>query len=171
MLNGKEERSLLSVLKIADPSVREVTRQQRQALPAARLQVDGKVRTDMFYPAGFMDVVNIEKTKENFRLLYNTKGRRGGLRAPWAQRLCHGREFDGFPWFQVQRLSWTPLAHSNGVLPASNSSCIPPEGKQGYGQDPKHHLACSNIYRGLSSQLVRDYFYPSTSYFLVVPTR
>mmetsp|Transcript_125616 Transcript_125616/g.363468 ORF Transcript_125616/g.363468 Transcript_125616/m.363468 type:complete len:262 (+) Transcript_125616:76-861(+) len=39
------------------------------------IQVDGKVRTDMFYPAGFMDVVQIEKTKENFRLLYDTKGR------------------------------------------------------------------------------------------------
>merc|ERR1711915_123704 len=37
--------------------------------------VDGKVRTDMFYPAGFMDVVQIEKTKENFRLLYDTKSR------------------------------------------------------------------------------------------------
>jgi len=39
------------------------------------IQVDGKVRTDMFYPAGFMDVVQIEKTRENFRLLYDTKGR------------------------------------------------------------------------------------------------
>jgi len=39
------------------------------------IKVDGKVRTDMFYPAGFMDVVQIEKTKENFRLLYDTKGR------------------------------------------------------------------------------------------------
>mmetsp|Transcript_123949 Transcript_123949/g.347064 ORF Transcript_123949/g.347064 Transcript_123949/m.347064 type:complete len:260 (-) Transcript_123949:82-861(-) len=39
------------------------------------IQVDGKVRTDMFYPAGFMDVVQIEKTKENFRLLYDTKAR------------------------------------------------------------------------------------------------
>jgi len=39
------------------------------------IKVDGKVRTDMFYPAGFMDVVQIEKTKENFRMLYNTKGR------------------------------------------------------------------------------------------------
>merc|ERR1711939_546044 len=37
--------------------------------------VDAKVRTDMFYPAGFMDVVQIEKTKENFRLLYDTKSR------------------------------------------------------------------------------------------------
>jgi len=39
------------------------------------IKVDGKVRTDMFYPAGFMDMVQIDKTKENFRLLYNTKGR------------------------------------------------------------------------------------------------
>jgi small subunit ribosomal protein S4e len=39
------------------------------------IKVDGKVRTDMFYPAGFMDVINIEKTKENFRLLYDTKGK------------------------------------------------------------------------------------------------
>jgi len=39
------------------------------------IKVDGQVRSDMFFPAGFMDVVQIEKTKENFRLLYNTKGR------------------------------------------------------------------------------------------------
>merc|ERR1712003_471962 len=39
------------------------------------IKVDGKSRTDMFYPAGFMDVVQIEKTKENFRMLYDTKGR------------------------------------------------------------------------------------------------
>lgn len=39
------------------------------------IKVDGKVRSDMFYPAGFMDVVQIEKTRENFRLLYDTKSR------------------------------------------------------------------------------------------------
>jgi len=39
------------------------------------IKVDGKVRSDMFFPAGFMDVVQIEKTKENFRLLYDTKAR------------------------------------------------------------------------------------------------
>jgi len=39
------------------------------------IKVDGKVRADMFYPAGFQDVVTIDKTKENFRLLYDTKGR------------------------------------------------------------------------------------------------
>ncbi|KAG4100665.1 40S ribosomal protein S4-A [Neocallimastix lanati (nom. inval.)] len=39
------------------------------------VKVDGKVRTDATYPAGFMDVITIEKTGENFRLLFDTKGR------------------------------------------------------------------------------------------------
>jgi len=39
------------------------------------IKVDGKVRTDMFFPTGFMDVITIDKTKENFRLLLDTKGR------------------------------------------------------------------------------------------------
>lgn len=39
------------------------------------VQIDGKVRTDATYPAGFMDVISIEKTDEHFRLLYDTKGR------------------------------------------------------------------------------------------------
>lgn len=39
------------------------------------IKIDGKVRTDMFYPSGFMDVVQIEKTKENFRMLYDTKSK------------------------------------------------------------------------------------------------
>jgi len=40
-----------------------------------QIKVDGKVRTDAKYPAGFMDVIGIEKTNENFRLIYDTKGR------------------------------------------------------------------------------------------------
>lgn len=39
------------------------------------VQVDGKVRSDTNYPAGFMDVVTIEKTNEHFRLLYDVRGR------------------------------------------------------------------------------------------------
>ena len=39
------------------------------------IKVDGKVRTDATYPAGFMDVISIEKTGEHFRLVYDTKGR------------------------------------------------------------------------------------------------
>jgi len=39
------------------------------------IKVDGKIRTDMCYPCGFMDVLSIEKTDEHFRLLHDTKGR------------------------------------------------------------------------------------------------
>ncbi|EDO08314.1 putative ribosomal protein S4e [Babesia bovis T2Bo] len=39
------------------------------------VRIDGKVRTDMTYPIGFMDVVSLERTNEHFRLLYDTKGR------------------------------------------------------------------------------------------------
>jgi small subunit ribosomal protein S4e len=49
----------------------EVKRIVKQRL----IKVDGKVRTDPSYPAGFMDVVTIDKTGENFRLLYDVKGR------------------------------------------------------------------------------------------------
>jgi len=50
---------------------REVT----QILMGRHIRVDGKIRTDPAFPAGFMDVVQIEKTKENFRLLYTVKGK------------------------------------------------------------------------------------------------
>lgn len=39
------------------------------------VKVDGKPRTDSKYPAGFMDVVSMEKTNEYFRLLYDVRGR------------------------------------------------------------------------------------------------
>jgi small subunit ribosomal protein S4e len=39
------------------------------------IKIDGKVRTDTTYPAGFMDVISIEKTNEFFRLIYDIKGR------------------------------------------------------------------------------------------------
>jgi len=38
------------------------------------VKVDGKVRTDHNYPAGFMDVIELEKSGDRFRLMYNTKG-------------------------------------------------------------------------------------------------
>jgi len=40
-----------------------------------QVQIDGKIRTDINYPAGFQDVITIPKTDEQFRLLYDTKGR------------------------------------------------------------------------------------------------
>jgi len=39
------------------------------------VKVDGKVRTESKYPSGFQDVISIEKTNENFRILYDVKGR------------------------------------------------------------------------------------------------
>lgn len=50
---------------------KEVTSIMMQRL----IKVDGKVRTDKTYPTGLMDVVEIEKTNEFFRLLYDVKGR------------------------------------------------------------------------------------------------
>nr|SVE72933.1 EOG090X0615 [Ceriodaphnia reticulata] len=49
----------------------EVTKIVMQRL----IKVDGKVRTDANYPAGFMDVITIDKTGEYFRLVYDVKGR------------------------------------------------------------------------------------------------
>jgi len=39
------------------------------------IKVDKKIRTDVNYPTGFMDVISIEKTNEHFRLVYDVKGR------------------------------------------------------------------------------------------------
>ncbi|KAM0841068.1 hypothetical protein ACQ4PT_059260 [Festuca glaucescens] len=50
-------------------------REVNSILMQRHIMIDGKVRTDKTYPAGFMDVVSIPKTGENFRLLYDTKGR------------------------------------------------------------------------------------------------
>lgn len=50
-------------------------RETKAIMKQRLIKVDGKVRTDMTYPAGFMDVITIDKTGENFRLIYDTKGR------------------------------------------------------------------------------------------------
>jgi len=47
----------------------------KKILKQRLVKVDGKVRTDNTYPAGFMDVVTIDRTGENFRLLFDVKGR------------------------------------------------------------------------------------------------
>lgn len=39
------------------------------------VKVDGKVRTELNFPAGFMDVIQLEGTDDAFRLMYDTKGR------------------------------------------------------------------------------------------------
>lgn len=39
------------------------------------VKVDGKIRSDPNFPAGFMDVIEIPKSNDQFRLIYDTKGR------------------------------------------------------------------------------------------------
>jgi len=39
------------------------------------VKVDGKVRTDHNFPAGFMDIIELEKSGDIFRLLFDVKGR------------------------------------------------------------------------------------------------
>jgi len=50
-------------------------REIKMVLMQRHVKVDGKVRTDPKYPAGFQDIITIEKTNEYFRLLYDVKGR------------------------------------------------------------------------------------------------
>ncbi|KAK9171746.1 Ribosomal family S4e family protein [Cryptosporidium meleagridis] len=39
------------------------------------IKVDGKVRTDICFPLGLMDVVSIDRVGKNIRIMYDTKGR------------------------------------------------------------------------------------------------
>lgn len=53
-----------------------LTRHETQMICVEKnVKIDGKVRTDINYPAGFMDVVEIPKSGDLFRLLYDVKGR------------------------------------------------------------------------------------------------
>merc|ERR1711981_857862 len=52
-------------------TAKEVSTIMKQRL----IKIDGKTRTDPRFHSGFMDVVQIDKTGENFRLIYDVKGR------------------------------------------------------------------------------------------------
>jgi len=53
-----------------------LTRREVVQIVMRRLvEVDHKVRTDITYPAGFQDVLTIQRTDEKYRLLYDVKGR------------------------------------------------------------------------------------------------
>mmetsp|Transcript_22227 Transcript_22227/g.66728 ORF Transcript_22227/g.66728 Transcript_22227/m.66728 type:complete len:262 (-) Transcript_22227:57-842(-) len=50
-------------------------KEAQQICMSKHVKVDGKVRTDPCFPAGFMDIVSMEASGDQFRLLYDTKGR------------------------------------------------------------------------------------------------
>jgi hypothetical protein len=52
-------------------SMEEVESIMKQCL----IKIDKKTRTDSKFPTGVMDVVQIKKTGENFRIIYDVKGR------------------------------------------------------------------------------------------------
>jgi len=72
----KLRESLPVCLAIRNRLKYALTRREVMMIVARRLiEIDGKVRTDINYPSGFQDVISIAKTKEQFRLLYDVKGR------------------------------------------------------------------------------------------------
>lgn len=72
----KGRESLPIVIIVRNRLKYALTRSEAQAICMRRLvKVDGRVRTDINFPAGFMDVVELEKSDDRFRLLYDTKGR------------------------------------------------------------------------------------------------
>merc|ERR1712129_293285 len=59
------------------------------------IKIDGELRTDPRFPTGFMDVIQLEKTGENFRIIYDVKGRFIVHRITAAEakyKLCRVRE-------------------------------------------------------------------------------
>jgi len=50
-------------------------RECMQICESRAVKVDAKVRTDTYFPCGFMDVISIDKSNQSFRLLLDTKGR------------------------------------------------------------------------------------------------
>jgi len=50
-------------------------REANMILRQGLVKIDGRTRVDAKYPAGFMDVVELPRTGERFRLMYDVKGR------------------------------------------------------------------------------------------------
>jgi len=71
----KIRESLPLIIALRNRLKYALTRREAMLIVMRRLiEVDGKVRTDLTYPAGLMDVIRIPKTDENYRLLFDTKG-------------------------------------------------------------------------------------------------
>jgi small subunit ribosomal protein S4e len=72
----KERECLPVAIALRNRLKYALTRREVQMICMRRLvKVDGKVRTDMTYPAGIMDVIQLDKTNENFRLLFDHRGK------------------------------------------------------------------------------------------------
>lgn len=55
-------------------------RETKKILSAGTIKVDGKVRKELKFPVGLFDFVSIEDTKENYRIVLDSKGRLKALK-------------------------------------------------------------------------------------------
>ncbi len=109
------------------------------------IKVDGKVRTDTTFPAGFMDVISIEKTDEHFRLVMDTKGRfvvHRISKEEAAYKLC--RVSSGQ---RLCRKKWRSLRSS--AAQQTEESCDETGGSQQPGPSRVMLLACVGAPRGV----------------------
>ena len=58
------------ILGLADNS-----REAKRIINSGNVLVDGRIVKDYKFPVGFMDIIEIPKTEENYRILLDTKGR------------------------------------------------------------------------------------------------
>ena len=72
----RQENCLPLILFLRNRLRYALSLKEAQAICKERLvKVDGKIRTDMRFPAGFQDVISLERTGELFRLVFDTLGR------------------------------------------------------------------------------------------------
>lgn len=77
------ERSVPLLMMVRDMlGYCDTLREGRRIIGSKDIQVDGRIVTDYKMPVGLMDVVNIPKTKENFRVLLDIKGKIKPIRIP-----------------------------------------------------------------------------------------
>eukprot|EP00567_Pseudictyota_dubia_P012892 CAMPEP_0197458638 /NCGR_PEP_ID=MMETSP1175-20131217/49229_1 /TAXON_ID=1003142 /ORGANISM="Triceratium dubium, Strain CCMP147" /LENGTH=258 /DNA_ID=CAMNT_0042993323 /DNA_START=24 /DNA_END=800 /DNA_ORIENTATION=- len=72
----KSRESLPLVIILRNRLKYALTKRETNLICMQKLvKVDGKVRTDLRFPTGFQDVVTMEKSNDQFRVMYDSKGR------------------------------------------------------------------------------------------------
>jgi small subunit ribosomal protein S4e len=72
----KESESIPLIVLLRNKLKYALTRREALMICMQKLvEVDGRVRTDMNFPVGLMDVVKLDQSGDLFRILYDTKGR------------------------------------------------------------------------------------------------
>jgi|Transcript_25045 small subunit ribosomal protein S4e len=101
------------------------------------VKVDGRARADRKYPAGFQDVVDIPKTGDRFRILYDVKGRFA---------LVKVNETEG----QTKLLKVTNLYTATGRVPVA----VTHDGHRLRFPDPRAAVGDSLVYNFVTGKVV-----------------